>query len=297
MADFSIREVAFTGFRVVRERPMVIVIWAMILLIVAVTAASLLVGLAGPEFMRLQALGAQASMDPRIARALLPRLAAPYVLILPLGLVTFALFLAAMNRAVFEPDDDQFGYFRLGGDELRQLGLVLVLALIVMAATAFCLVAAVVVAMGLSAGAPPNLRVSVRVFQFLELAVLAFLAVRLSLAPARTFATRRIDLLSSWKMTRGRFWPLFAAYGLALLLALVIWFLFVLIILAAIGIVSGENPLNLDMRPNLASLGAYFTKASLAQIVLSAIGGALIWPVLGTPAAAVHQQLASAEAR
>lgn len=297
MTDFSIPEVAFTGFRVVRERPMVVMIWAMILLIVAVTAASLLVGLAGPEFMRLQALAAQASIDPRMARALLPRLAAPYVLILPLGLVTFALFLAAMNRAVFEPEDDRFGYFRLGGDELRQLGLVLALALIGVAATAFCLVAAVVVATGLSAGGPPNLRMSVRVFQVLELAVLAFFAVRLSLAPARTFATRRIDLLSSWKMTRGRFWPLFAAYGLALLLALVIWFLFVLIILAAIGIVSGENPLNLDMRPNLASLGTYFTKASLTQIVLSAIGGALIWPVLGTPAAAVHQQLASAEAR
>src|SRR5437763_1610681 len=130
MAEFSISDTAFTGFRIVRERPTAVLIWAIIQLIASLAATSLFVGMAGPTLMQLRTLGPQLQLNPQQGLAIFRHLAPVYGLILAFELVFNALLFAAMNRAVFRPDDEAFGYFRFGADEFRQLGLLLL---------AFCL--------------------------------------------------------------------------------------------------------------------------------------------------------------
>ena len=57
---------------------------------------------------------------------------------------------------------------------------------------------------------------------FAWIAVLIFVPIRLSLAGPHTFADHRLRPFASWTMTKGRFWPMFGAYFLATVFALIV---------------------------------------------------------------------------
>jgi hypothetical protein len=127
------------------------------------------------------------------------------------------------------------------------------------------------------------------------LALWIFVGVRLSLASPLTFATRRINLFGSWRLTRGIFWPMLGAYLVAFILALVVWLL-TLAISAAVGaaVGGGLGGLQSMMRPDMSSLSAYLTPSRIVVIVVGAVSTALVWPVLLTPAAAIYRSLPEA---
>ena len=126
------------------------------------------------------------------------------------------------------------------------------------------------------------------------LAALIYVAVRLSLAPALTFESRRINLLGSWALTRGRFWPLLGAYVLTVALVAMVWILSQLVVLALGVVLSGGDMQAATLQPDMSSLRAYFTPYRMIQTVLSAGVSALVWPVLFTPPVAIYRSLAPA---
>ena len=131
MTGFSITEAAFTGFRIARERPRAVATWAVIQFALSLVAGGAMVAMVGPDLMRLSALGAAAAqMTNAELLALLGRLAPVYGLMAIVVLVFNPLQYAAMNRAVMRPAEDRFGYFRLGADEARQFGLMLLKAVV-----------------------------------------------------------------------------------------------------------------------------------------------------------------------
>ena len=289
MSEFSIQDAAFTGFRVVREHPMALVVWAVYALALSVVMSVIIVAMMGPDFARLATFGG-AAPDVAEMLAVFTRLAPGYATAMIVGLASNAILGAAMIRAVLRPADDRFGFLRLGADELRQFALAALTILVFMAAVLLLTIVESVLT-AVAAAAAPTAAPLIGLILFLPvLAALVFLGVRLSLAPALTFDRMTVDLFGSWTLTRGRFWPLFGTYLLTVALLVVVYLLCLLVIYAAGAVLGFAGPSTPP--PDLRSLKAYFTPWLVTQTVLGAGASALVWPVLLTPPTAIYRALA-----
>lgn len=292
MDSVSISEAAFTGFRIVRERPRAVVVWAVIQLAVSLVLGGAAIAVAGPDLMRLRELGPTATArDSGEVLALLGRLAPIYGLIVVFFLVFSPMLNAAMNRAVMRPADDRFGYFRLGADELRQFALMLLIFAVSVGLYLAAILIAVAIGAVVALAAKPVVGLAVALCVLAGVGAAIFLAVRLSLASAQTFATGKVNLFGSWALTRGRFWPILGTYVLAGAFAAVVYVLWFVLSFAIVAAIGGVGALAANMQPDLNSLAAFLTPAALVKTVLGAIVTALLWPVLGAPPAAIYRRL------
>src|SRR5580693_1681342 len=116
MSEFSIQDAAFTGFRLVREHPRSLGVWTLYALGLSLLLAVVIVGMMGPDMMKLSALGADAARDPDAVVALFGRLLPGYLVVLGVALVSNAIVGAAMIRAILRPAEEGFGFLRLGAD-------------------------------------------------------------------------------------------------------------------------------------------------------------------------------------
>lgn len=141
-----------------------------------------------------------------------------------LGLITVLIATAAL-RLSLRPNEPGVAGLRVGADELRILGVSLLLGL------AFLVVAlalGIVVAMvslsstGSGAGDLGNVVIAIP-FILVALAIFVWLQVRLSLVLALTFVRRNIAIGEAWDQTRGRFWTLFGGYFVIFLFVVLLW--------------------------------------------------------------------------
>ena len=303
MAEFSASDVALTGFRIVRERPRVLAIWIVVQIVIQLAMTVAMIQLAGPALSRFAFGGTPPSRDPAQAMAILQQLGPFYLLILVFSLVFYPIVFSTMNRAVLRPEEEGFGYIRFGADELRQIGLFLLIfvlgigvyiAFIIAMVVVFAAVGAVVGLRATASGTAASMGVGI-IAAVLLIAGWIYLWVRLSLASPLTFASRRVDLFGSWRLTRGRFWPMFGAYLVATILAIVVSLLTFIISSAISAVVGGGvGGLASVMHPDMSSLSAYLTPARIVQVLVNGVSTALVWPVLLTPAAAIYKSLPEA---
>ncbi len=231
MSEFSPTEAALEGLRISRERPVAVLWW---------WAAYLVIGLIHIGLSSMAPFNTLASTYPELqaasdaARANPADLAATQHVMALLGqtlpaLAVFAgvtlacqmVLSTAVLRAVLRPAEHRFGYLRLSLDELRQLGLALLVGLAVIGYMFLVSIASGLV-LGLLSGFVPPAALGIVAFA-LVIAAFIYPTVRLSLAPAMTLADGRVSFFRAWTLTQGRFWPLFGAYALALAIAAVLW--------------------------------------------------------------------------
>ena len=296
MAEFSIQDVAFTGFGVVREHPRALGFWTLYALILSVAFTVIFTSLMGADLAKLQTSSTGVARDPAAILSVFQRLLPAYALFILVATVSNAVLGAAMIRAVLSPADDRLGYLRLGADELRQFALgLLTFAVFIGAYIALFFgvgVFAVILGfMSRSLAAPAVALGFVGV-----LGGLAFLGVRLSLAPALTFESGRINLVGSWSLTRGRFWPMLGAYTLTLAMVMVVYLLSLLLIFALVAIMNGGNLLTAMGRNPPTDFMAYLAPWRVIQMLLTAVLSALVWPVVFTPPTAIYRRIASSGA-
>jgi hypothetical protein len=297
VAEFSASDAAFTGFRVVAERPWAVGIWALLQFVISLGVSLFVAFSAGPAFTKLANLGLQSpGQDPTVVLDLFRQVAPTYVVLLVSGLVLNAVLYAAMNRAVLRPQENRFGYLRLASDELRQLGLFAIfLGLGIIAYAIVIVVMAVVVVVvalvgGGSDGAGFALALAIALPVIICGAV--YLAVRLSLASPLTFDTRRIDPMAAWRLTRGRFWPLLGTYFIAFALSIVVVVLTFAIAAAVVAVIGGGiGALGPAFKSDMGTVAEVVTPTRLAYLAVTATGQALIWPVTMTPPAAIYRAL------
>jgi hypothetical protein len=252
--------------------------------------------MAGHEIVQLQAMRGQTPPDPTAAMAALPNVLLAYLAVIVIALPLNAVLNAAGARAILRPQESRFGYLRLGMDEVR----LLLLALLILAVCIGAAIAAgIAVSIPMLAISVASKSVAMAVRALLAIAVCCgavYCAVRLSLAFALSFDTRRVDLFGSWSLTRRRFWPIFGTYLLIVALALVVLIL-VAMINAAVAAVAGGGLAGVGQifHPDISSLSAYFTPVRFVSLLVQVAAGALVLPLFLTAQAELYRQLNALE--
>lgn len=291
MTAFSATDAAFEGFRVTREKPKALLIWALFYLVVSMIMPMVMILMGGQDLVALEAKANSANADPAEVMAAFRALAPLYAVLLPIGLGVQAVLAAAVYRAVLRPEDTSVGYLRLADDEWRLMALTVIYFFLAIGSVAVTALVGGVVA-GVAAAATGSALVGVALSIFL-LGMLVYVAVRLSLAPVITFAERRIAVFDSWNMTRGQFWPLFGTYVLSIAMVVVVVLLAMTIFAAVAAILMGGDiaAVGRVFTPDLSSLKAYYTPPMIAYTIFGGVLNAVYFAVLVAPAAVIYRSL------
>ena len=209
----SVGSILSGAFRLFREKPATVAIWGLVFVVISL-ASNL------PSYFMQ---GTQPNPVP-FAQPDFMSVIGMIVLAVVVMLVYTSVMMCAVFRAVLRPDESSFASIRLGMDELRMMGLYLIL----MIGAVFIWVICVLLLMLLVGGAALS---GSGVATFLVAGVgylgliggLIFVSVRLSLVFALSFARRRLAIDEAWSLTRGRFWMLFAVYLILVLIAIVLY--------------------------------------------------------------------------
>lgn len=293
-AKISSTDIAFEGLRLVREQPRAVLVWAGLLLGFGVIMAIIMITMAGEAMTRLTDLQRATNPDQQAVMAAMAAVAPAYgVLLVPMVLIYGVLY-AAIHRTVLRPSDGGPGFVRFGGDELRQIAVLVLYGLLVggvymLGAVLFTLVGALLgAALGAAAA---GLLAIVGVIAAAALAV--YVGVRLSLCTPMTFVEGRVRLLASWGLTRGRFAPLFGGYLLAVALMVVISLLaFTVLAAVAAAVGGGLEGMGRIFQPDFSSIGAYFSPVGVVTVLFNAGIGALILALSVGAAAEAYRQIA-----
>ncbi len=281
---------AFEGFRVIRQKPVAILVWGLILLIGNGAGLYVIASMAGAplhSLQQLQAAGTPTEASAEAMMGLMPPILSAYAIAIPLLLLADSLVACAVYRAVLGRDGG-FAWLALGPAELRQF---IVSILFFLVAVGVTIVAAMFAAL---LGAPIGMifgpMASAVTDGALIVAILAAIALRLSFCGVQTFDEGRVNLFGSWSLTVGRFWRLATGYVIAAIMILLVDLLCLVIFIAFVAAFNGGDLKALDPVFNNTSitLDMFRTPVTLAYLI---VANGLVAPLTlalsaGAPAAA-----------
>lgn len=202
-------DAAFEGFRIVREKPGLVLAWTgfYLLFLLAIVLVLLLPNLGA--LPAVERYGSERNFEELWARF------GPSILVAaPLSIAMITVLPSAILRSILRPAESRHAYLRLGMDELRLFGLYLLIVVLIVPVTTGLYQAAVVF-LGRYAGPLSGLVAGLGAIGGLLLVIWLF--VRLSLSGAVIFAERRLRIDHAWRMTHGNFWQLLATLLLGVL--------------------------------------------------------------------------------
>ncbi|MDG2522506.1 hypothetical protein P7B02_13220 [Caulobacter segnis] len=291
MAHFSTSDAAVKAFEVMGRRPKPIIAWAVFYAAFSIFIAALNAQIAGPVMLAMETKQAA----PMEIFRLFPWFAVCAVLFFAVWTIGYT----AMIRAVLTPEDDRAFYLRLGGQELRQAGVLLAFTLMLLGVYFLLFMALLAVGFGGTVGGRPSAW-SLAVIVALVLATvgaMVFVGVRLSLAMPITFVQGRVELFDSWSMTKGRFWPMFGAYLLAAV-AVTLIYIVVMVLTAVIAFFAGGGFGGLISMFNTMPVGAaeVLRPLPLTLEIVTALMTTVTSFITVAPAAEIYRQLTAEKA-
>lgn len=278
--------IAFEGFRIIRDRPGLVLAWTGFYLasLLGMILILLLPNLG--NLVAVEATGAQRDYGEIVAR-----FGPSALVVVPLAMVMLIMLVTAVYRTVLTPGDRRFAHLKIGADEVRMF-LVSLLVIFIFALASGIYGAAVV----LLANASGALHGVVTVLGSVGgVALLGWLAVRLALAGVMTFAEHHFRLGAAWRLTKGQFWRL--------LLTLVLTFCYAILVVVLAGVFSfglamltgGFQLMGALVDPDLTNLTPGLALAVLGQLLLQlalqTLLIVLVFVIFYAPPAAAYRQL------
>jgi hypothetical protein len=276
---FSAGEAAFEGFRVTRQHPAALLGWSLVWLLSVVatilTALPILQPVMGELQALLQSIATGAQAEPSLA--IQTRMAYATWATLPISVVTQAVFMPALYRAMASEGRDRFAFLRLSRVELRVLGVLTALSLISLVLSQIGDTAATVFQ-------GTSFSVLGGMISFAATLAGVVVAVRLVLATPQTFETGHIDLKAAWRLTTRMFWPLFGLAIMAGVMACVVVLLLTIMALPLSGLAAG------------AQAGSTLAGIAMAGLLLLvSLGSALVMTIVAAPFMAVYREVTGAK--
>jgi hypothetical protein len=289
---------AFEGFRIIRERPQLVIYWTLLSLIKFGGGLLILSAIAGPSYMEWQRLmpemadHANDQVFLNKLQGLLLAIAPAYFLVVICWQFIDGAIYAAVLRAVNKSAPYRFGYFNFNKETWR-MGLIslLIYALILIILLGLMFLVLIIVAL---TSAIPGLMVIASFVGFLGVMFAILWAyVRLSFSWAASFDEGKLAINEGLKLTRGIAWPLFGGYALAVMMTLVVGFLVQIIFNLITLAVKGEELKQLAsaFSPDLSSVEALMTPDSLVFVVSMACQWSLIASLMMGATAAAYRQV------
>ena len=297
---FSATDAAFEGFRLVRRNPLALVAWTMLNAVVSLAALFSLSSMIGPlEAWTLQAEALDGIDNPSLDQVMdmiagLGMILAQVAWLLPISMVVGAMLAAAVARGVLKPSGDVFGYLRFGMDEFRVLVVTFVLGLVMSLVAVVGLVAFALLIAATRAAGGGGFAFILGLLGFgVVVGLFVWLSVRLSLAVPMTVAERRFAFFDSFRVTKGRFWPLLGMVILAAVMVLIVQLLSSIVSMP-LAIVSGMESWSFGAGQDSEAVMAALDVSNpwvIAQAVVEAIVSALTVGVLYAPFAAAYRDI------
>lgn len=210
----SVGSILSGAFRLVRERFGSVMLWGFFYSLGALAAGYMMM-----PSMLPPADDADPAATFSAAGSFLGRM-----VLVQLGFLCFyTILVTAAQRAVLRPEESDFASLRFGADELRMIGLALILAFLFLVGYLIAAFAIGIVAIAM--GPDDNSLALIAVIGMLVFLCLAlFFWVRVSLAFPLTLLRGRIALGEGWRLSRGRFWTLFGGYIILVLIVVALMF-------------------------------------------------------------------------
>jgi hypothetical protein len=298
MQQFSVTDAALAGFRMVREHGRTVAIWGVLLMLFSALSTLVLIAVGGPQ---LQAFGEMdpASTDLQEMIAAVTPMTPLFLLSAAFNLVISAILVTGVTRMILRPAESANAYLRLGADELRQGVALLLYNLLILGiyfgAVLVCAFMVGIVA-AVSGGQGPLVGLTVLLAFVAIIGVTVYAIVRFSFAGVLTFVQGRVTVMGSLAVTKGRFWPLFGTYLLALILFAVVYAAIVVLGTAAAVIVGGLTGAGAIFESDVSSLEAFLTPVGVIRLVIIGAMSVLTMLILFAPAPEVYRQLKGGEA-
>lgn len=234
MGRISAGEAIGAGFRLIGREPVAFLAWALAYLVVGMLPQLWAISAMLPLWSTMLA---EAGLGAGPDMADMMRLQAHMMMVQPVSyltsLVSQALLLGAVYRAVLFPDDRRFFYLRFGVRELW-LGLLLLVMVVMMVIALFvAMIPFLIVVAIVAIAGEESLALVIPLLSLLLFGVFVWLALRFSLAPVMTFAERNFRFFESWTVTAGH-----AAGMFLVLVALAVIVLLAQGVLLAAGLVA-----------------------------------------------------------
>ena len=232
---------AFEGFRLIRERPIAILIWGLVLLVFngsGMYIASTMIAPAMADFT-------PGTTDPTAVLALYAKIAPAYGIILPLSMVQNTILSCAIFRCALGAKDTSLAGLRLGIAELRQLLVTILFGIVFLGIYLGSIIGGFLIGMlfGSIFGliSPALATVGVVIGFLAALGVFLWFMARLSLAQVQSFDTKRINLFGSWRLTAGHTGELIVGYAIMFVMMLLVAVLCLVILAVGLVAVNGGN--------------------------------------------------------
>ena len=280
MTTFSPSDAALEGFRLVRERPGTILAWSGIYFVGILLIALVMVATLGEDVVKFMQSGGMESSDVVKLAAALEHSWPALVLIMLLVVALYSIVSGGVYRLVLRPDEPGFVHLRLGADEVR---LMVVNIIMIGLGVVFLTIPGL-----LAAFRPAGSGMGAFALGLIVAFGLTWVGAHLLLAAPMTFGVRRIAIMDSWRLTKGRFWRLLGMILLAIIFYVIVWLLLSVISAAFIALAGGPQAI---MNP--AELKGFAFVPFIVTMVVQLLMPVLQIVMISAPLAFAYRDLAT----